>query len=252
MIINVEQTASNLKQRFDISFDGEEYCSGKLGRWSRWQKIELSRREEPILFGRFAFARWSHYIPFRHFFGISSFRRGLRVTRGEEPVGKFVYSKDGLFKSKYVLTLENGIEFYAYPLSGGHEDAVPLQIGWKVRSLGETTRIRRNLSGGRFDYVPIYHEDRQIGMIQTYLTVTNYKYKHKLYLLDEYAEYRELLALFTLYYSNHHYSTRFHMSFGIRYGWSWTYSNYSNKLNLTWLDEHFPNDDFWGKRNQFN
>ncbi len=45
--------------------------------------------------------------------------------------------------------------------------------------------------------------DIQIALIETYLTVKDNKYIHKLYILDSYNEYADTLSFFVLYYANY-------------------------------------------------
>lgn len=100
-----------------------------------------------------------------------------------------------------------------------------------------------------FNYLSIYdtHTDKQIALLETYLTVVDNNYKFKLYLLDEYAAHTDVFALFILYYANFHFTQRFHMSAGTTSTRSWTFSGFNSKYDPDWRAKYFPNDNFWGK-----
>ena len=108
------------------------------------------------------------------------------------------------------------------------------------------------LSKGSFDYVSVYSDDKQIALIETYLNVNDYKYTHKLYILDNYKEFAEILSLFTLYYANFTFSRRFHMSKTSTYTKAWTISSYDYKYDPQWRETNFPDENFFGKINLFN
>lgn len=102
-------------------------------------------------------------------------------------------------------------------------------------------------SKGSFNYVSIYDGDKQIALIETYLTVIDYKYKHKLYILDEYKHLADTLSFFVVYYSSYNFAMRLHNSKGTVWAKSWSLSKYNNKYDPDWRERNFPSENFFGK-----
>lgn len=73
MIVKISQTASNLKQNFDIESDNF-YFYGKSGSMSRFQTITLSNKETTIK-GIYNLSKWVNHIPFRWLFGEANLTR---------------------------------------------------------------------------------------------------------------------------------------------------------------------------------
>lgn len=220
MIVKVSQTASNIKQSFDVQI-GNGYFSGETGSISRWQTITLSNRETTLK-GVFNLSKWVNYIPYRWIFGKANLTRVFHLYRDENIYGSIVFSQHGFFKNCYVIALDSGETFHCY-----------------CRSKGS------------FDYVSIYQGDKQIGLIETYLNTSDFKYTHKLYLLDDYNQFADTLSLFILYYASYNFAQRFHMSSGSQYVKSWSLSRYNNKYDEKWRETYFPDENYWGKVNLF-
>ncbi|MBQ8289204.1 MAG: hypothetical protein IJX76_10670 [Clostridia bacterium] len=225
MIIEVQQTASSIKQEYDVYVDRDYYCQGINGRLHKYQDIGLVRNGESILHGDHQRLHWKHYIPFKYLFGSVNLSRGLELKRGNECTGSFIRSRTGFWDYFYGLSVGNDRFFRCY-----------------TRSIGS------------YDYVSVYDlsfpgavETEQIALLETYLTVVDNKYKFKLYLLDEYAEDKDELIMFVLYYANYHFTERFHMSRGTTYTKAWSFSKNNQKVDPGWRNVHFPNENFFGK-----
>lgn len=217
MIVKISQTASNVKQLFDINSEGL-YSQGEVGNVSRFQTITISNKNTTIK-GVYNLSKWTNYIPFRWLFGKSNITRAFRVYKNDNDYANIVLSKHGLLKSCYIIELYSGEVFHCY---------------------------RR--SKGSFSYVSIYYGDNQIALIETYLNTNDYKYTHKLYIKEDYDEFADVLSLFVLYYSNYNFCKRFHMSKGSYNQKSWSFSRYNNKYNPKWHEINFPDEDFFGKK----
>ena len=200
MIIKISQTASNIKQSYDIESENF-YYSGDAGSISRLQSITLSNKENTIK-GIYNISKWVNYIPLRYLFGEANLTRVFHLYKNDNIYGSIVFSKHGFLKSFYVIALDSGEIFHCYCLSRGS-----------------------------FDYVSVYQGDTQIALIETYLSVNDYKYIHKLYLLDEYNRFADTLSFFVLYYASYNFSQRFHMSSGSTSAKLWSFSKYNNKYN---------------------
>lgn len=220
MIVKISQTASNIKQTFDIKSD-DFYYYGKLGSINRFQEITLSNKDITVK-GVYNLSKWVNYIPFRWLLGKANLTRAFLLYKNENIYGSIAFSKHGFMKSFYIIALDSGENFYCYS-----------------RSIGS------------FNYVSIYEGDKQIALIETYLNTTDHKYVHKLYVLDEYNRFAETLSFFVLYYANFRFTERFHMSKGSFYEKSWSLSRYNNKYDPNWRETNFPDENFFGKTGLF-
>jgi hypothetical protein len=213
--------ASNTKQSYDI--EGENfYYSGNAGSISRLQSITLSNKDT-VIKGVFRPSKPENYIPYRWMFGKENRTRVFDLYRNETVYGSIVFSKHGFLKSFYVIALDSGETFHCYCLSRGS-----------------------------FNYVSIYQGDVQIALVETYLSVNDYKYTHKLYILDSYDKFADTFSLFVLYYASYTFAKRMHMSKGSAVQKSWSFSKYDNKYDSKWRETHFPDENFFGKTNFFN
>ncbi len=212
MIVKISQTASNIKQTFDIECDNF-YFPGSV---SRFQTITLSNKETTIK-GIYNLSKWVNYIPLRWLFGEANLTRVFHLYKNENIYGSIIFSKHGFMKAFYVIALDTGEIFHCY-----------------------------SCSKGSFNYVSIYHGDKQIALIETYLNTTDYKYTHKLYILDDYEKFADTLSFFVLYYANYRFAERFHMSKGSYHEKSWSYSKYNDKYDPKWRETNFPDENFFG------
>lgn len=220
MIVKISQTASNIKQEYDIASNGLYYF-GKSGSILRCQRIMLSNDEVTIK-GIFKLSKWFNYIPFRWLFGKANITKTFRLFKNESIYGNIAFSKHGFMKSCYVITFDSGEIFHCY--------------------------FR---SSGSFDYVSIYDGDKQIALIETQLNTNDYKYIHKLYVTDEYDRFVDTLSFFVLYYSNFRFANRFHMSKGSHYVKAWSFSKYNDLYDPKWREANFPDENYFGKTSLF-
>ncbi|MBQ4563294.1 MAG: hypothetical protein IJA58_02305 [Lachnospiraceae bacterium] len=209
MIVKIVQTASSLMQAYDIESDLFS-LKGKIGSVSAKQKIDL-KGEEVSIEGYYQSSHWVNYIPFRTLFGKEKVTRTVELFRNGKKHGSISLIQNGMFKQFYRITLDGEGNFHCY---------------W--------------CSKGSYNYVSIYHGDTQIALIETYLTVTDYKYVHTLYLLDEYSKFGDTLSFFVLYYANYQFAERLHMSKGTVYQKAWSISKYNHKFNPAWKETNFP------------
>lgn len=220
MIIKIKQTSSNIRQSFDVESENF-YLHGEAGNISRLQTITLSNKNTTIK-GVYNLSKWENYIPLRYLFGYANLTRIFHLYKNDNTYGCFVFSKHGFMKSSYVISLNSGEIFHCY-----------------------------YRSKGSFHYISIYERDQQIALVETYLSVDDYKYTHKLYLLDAYRQFADVLSLFVLYFASYHFAKRFHMSIGSFNGKSWSYSQYNDKYNSEWRERNFPDENFFWKDKSF-
>ena len=205
IIVEFSQTASNIKQLYDISFE-KEYFQGKIGSFSRIQSITLWNKDT-IVKGIYHLSKWLHYIPLRYLFGKANLTRVFQLHRNDIIYGSVAFSQHGVYKSFYDITLNSGEIFYCYPCAKGS-----------------------------FDYVSIYLRDKQIALIKTNLSTNDYKYRHKLYLIEEFRVFADTLSFFVWYYANYTFSKRFHMSKNSVSTKAWSFSKYNNKYDPRWRE----------------
>lgn len=220
MIIKLTQTASNIKQYYDV--EGEDFFFvGKIGSINRLQPIKMFN-ENTLIKGVFNFSKCINYIPFRWLLGKENHTKKFQVFKNENLYGSITFSRNGFMQSCYTITLESGNSFHCY-----------------CRTIGS------------FDYVSIYQGENQIALIETYLNTNSLKYTHKLYILDNYNQFSDIFSFFVLYYANFNFIERFHMSVGSFYVKSWSISRYNSKYNPKWREMNFPDENFFGKLNLF-
>lgn len=216
MIVTVTQTASNVKQAYHVQCEGFSF-QGRTGRFHSQQPIFLSGKNGEIK-GVHRRSTWYNYIPLRYMAGGANLTRRFDFFHDDQPYGSVSFSKHGMLRSFYVITMKDGTIFTCY-----------------------------SCAKGEFDYVAVYGENGQVALIETYLSTNDYKYTHKLYLLQEYDRYVDALSFFVLYYANYHFSKRFHMSKGSTYTRAWSVSYYNDKHDPQWRKQHFPHENFWGR-----
>lgn len=221
MIITITQTASNVKQLYRVDGDSFHY-EGKAGSFSELQSVVLSGKKTTLK-GFYKPSEWINYIPCRHLFGKECITRQFLLYENDEFRGSIVFSKHGYLKSFYVIALESGEIFHCYVFAKGS-----------------------------FEYVSIYKGEAQIALVETNLSMNDYKYIHKLYILDDHDRFAETFSFFVLYYASYEFVKRFHMSKGSYDVKAWSFSKYSNKYDEKWRETHFPNENFFGPIYLFN
>ncbi|MBQ4557263.1 MAG: hypothetical protein IJA60_06430 [Clostridia bacterium] len=98
MIIEVVQTASDVKQLYDVYYDKTLVYQGKLGFMNRWQDIELCKGEGTVMSATYILSKWTYCIPFLSWFGKKQKRSIFRLTQGENPVAVFAHELHGFLK----------------------------------------------------------------------------------------------------------------------------------------------------------
>ncbi len=222
MFIKIKQTASNTKQEYEIETDSGYYYA-TAGRFLKQQAIALKSREYELV-AKWQCAPFLNYIPLLHCFGYDRQTRKFLLESNGENVGSFCFSRHGFLKSYYIIKTADGAQLLGYDISG-----------WD------------------FNYMCIFKDGVQIASLETYLTVNDYKYNLKLYLLDEVAQYAECLMMFAVYYASYRFSNRFHTTWeSTMTGREKTYSKYNHLYDEKWRETHFPNENYFGKLNKFD
>ena len=222
MIVKITQTASNIKQEYDIERE-DHYLRGKAGSVSRFQNIVMSGADVSIE-GKYHVSSPVNYIPFRYLFGAANQRRNFCLYRDGEKYGDIFFIRHGFLKSFYMIDLDDGTDFCCY-----------------VRLIDS------------FSYISIYRDRKQIALVETLLSNDDYKFVHKLYILKQWERYADTLAFFVLYYANFCFTRRFHMSMGsVTVKRARSFSDYNHKYDPSWRETHFPDDNYFGKLHVFD
>jgi len=216
MIIKIRQTASNTKQTYEIDTESSSY-NASLGSLLFTQDILLVGNNTEIK-GTFKPSALINYIPFSYLFKKNNFTRRFDIFRNNSPYGTVALWKQSFLAVCYVLTLNTGKTFHCY-----------------------------YTAKGSFSYISVYDGEKQVALVETYLNTEDYKYTHKLYVLNDYNAYTEAFIFFVLYYSNYSFSKRFHMTYGSTYTSARTFSKHNDKYNPDWREKHFPNENYFGK-----
>ena len=211
MIINIEQTASNIAQKYAI-WIGDEYLEGSAGSASRFQAERTVSRRDGELCCKYRSPRPTDLVPLIRLFGREQIRERCDIVRNGELCGSVCCVKGpGPFRLRYRLDVADTVGLDCYPLARG-----------------------------AYNYVPIYDGARQIALMETLMVSEDMKFKHKVYLLDSHADCAGYLAIFAIYYANYRFTDRFHMSLGTTVYRKWTISAFADRHDPDWRSEHFP------------
>ena len=217
MIYKIEKTNAGIYHEYDIYENGEIVYYGRLGTFSKYQKIKLEGKNETAKTS-FCFSGILNFIPFSHWFGKSKQKKRFDCRIKGKSIGSFYRSIEGYMKQRSVICLPNGDKLYAY-----------------------------NYSHGKFSHVSIYADDdeTQIAHIKTSLTARNGCYTHILYLLDEMRDLERLLLSFVLYHDNFEYTERGNLYFGKTSGVAYSFDKYKHKYNSSWIDVNFGDGSYF-------
>lgn len=209
MILEVIQTKSAIKQEYDILIDNQLRFKAEASPVTKYFECCLKDLDGSVIFNTDYDIKIhiTNIIPFKWIFGSPKLANPCNIY-GNNEKGIFLLSTTGLFKSMYVITLNN------------------------------STYNCYTVSKGDYNYVAVYDGDKQIALIEKVLTVTNNLDTYKIFLLDHYKERAKLLSLFTVYYDNWNYSSRGSMFYGTEYSKEWTYSRNNDKYDPDWKSKN--------------
>lgn len=216
MIIEVEQTSSNFKNDYQISFNNIiKYYAKASWITSVFNCSLIDINDHCILKAVYDFKlNFKNLIPFKWLSGTPKLSEYCNIINDkEENQGNFMRSTTRFFQSKYVIKQKNSI-------LNGYSQAK-----------------------GAYKFVSIYDDkEEQVGLIIKPLNVECNLDTYKLYLLNEVNIEPEFMALFMVYYDNWNYGRHGQIVFyNMEISREFTISNYKDKLDLDWLDENFPN-----------
>ncbi len=221
MIISIYQTKANIKHEYKIDLDNMTY-NASTGGISSLQDITMVAEGDEFR------AKWLpasplSYLPFLSWFGHEQKTRAAAIEQNGKDIAEIYLSKHGFMKAYYVIKPKHGAVLHGY-----------------------------DISRGRFNYVCIFEGDVQIALLETYMAMGENKCLHKLYILDSHSDCRRLLSLFGIYHSNYRFAQKGFSFYGTSIRVERSFSKYNGKYDPHWREEHFPNENFFGKINLFD
>ena len=213
MIIRIHQTRGGLSPRYDI--DGEGLCLQGIRGTLPVQPITLSGKGMTLT-GKPVLPSLLPLLPLAGLLVPGLQTRVFRLSRNGCDIGRVSRVQHGPGRVCHVIALDGHGELRCYD--------------------------RRK---GRFAYVAVCREERQIALIENYLADMDGRHDHKLYLLEEGRQAAEALAWFTLYFA------RFEIEQTGTVSASISLSPYDRLVDPAWREEHFPEENFFGRIHPF-
>lgn len=226
MIIKVEQTKANLKNKFEIKMNNElKYLAG-----TPWMNIDMplnidrvrsciiTKADESICYATnydIAENISNAAIPMKWAFTGEQKRAIFNILDSENNIcGKFYKLTNGFFDTKYVIEYGNYI-LKSYDIS-----------------VGKT----RNIS--------IYNENCQIAEIIKPLSVSNNLDYYYIFLLDEYSDLETVLSFFTVFFDYQNYSNSGQVvAYKKEVSIEYTYDKNNKLYDKNWIPNHFNKTD---------
>ena len=233
MIIKIEQTKSNLKNKFEIKVNNElKYLAG-----TPWMDISapldidnvrscvLTDTDESICYAtsyNIIENISNTAIPMKWAFTGEQKSSIFNVKDNKNNAcAKFYKLTNGILDTKYVIEYEN----------------------YTLKSY--------DISVGRTRNIPIYDEDKQIAEIIKPLSVSNNQDYYYMFLLDEYSNLEAILSFFVIFFDYQNYSNSSEAvanknEVQIRY----TFDKNNKYYDKNWIVNHFNKNDIDSINNQ--
>ena len=216
MIIKINQISYASDPEYDIE-GFERVYQANAGFYSKYQSVTV-RASDCLYEARFDPAGVGSYIPLSYLFGKEKVTRRFCLYKDDCAYGSVALVKTGWFR-----------EFYRIQLDGGE------------------TLICYSRLKGSFEYISIYLGEKQVALVEILLSNVGHKYRHKLYLLDECAQFAETLVLFVIYHSSFTYAKRGEFCGHSESVYAFSFSGFNNKYDPQWREKNFPDENFFGK-----
>ncbi|WP_156456304.1 hypothetical protein [Abyssisolibacter fermentans] len=212
MIIDVKQIKTNLEIKFEIYYDEKLHNIGTCSRSSSVFSTKMYTLEGDIVFStKFnPITQVTSWIPFKWLWSKQKSNVNYILDNTGQNIGKIEHVTEGLFYSYHIIEcLSTALKIYSI-------------------SLGEE------------DYYMIYRNETQIGMIVKNSYIKNNLDYYKLYLLDDFTDYSDVLSLFILYCDNNYYGNRNEIvAYKTEKSWEYSFSRTDKFFNAQWLKENF-------------
>lgn len=226
MIINVKQTKSNFKNRFEIIVDNKlNYFAG-----TPWMKINMPANVDEVR--TTIITKDDESICFKACYNIKE-----NFTNSIIPM-KWLFTGE---QKKYIYNIFDGEE----KLSAKFYELINGMLDTKyVMEYGEYTLKIYDVSVGKTRNLLVYNDDLQIAEIVKPLCSSNNLDSYYIFLLDEYSDLQVLISLVTILfdyinYSNSGEAVAYKEEVEVRY----TYDKNNKFYNKEWLSSHFNEED---------
>jgi hypothetical protein len=244
MVIEVRQTKANIKQEFEIYYNGRLQYSGKQSTLSALLSIYLYKLDGSIQFQ--SKSRKGNVL-------YSKLMWGLPIV-----AALYIWIAFDSFMLKIPTTI---LLFFLFDLIPIVSKACDILNGTTevtayfchikkglLTGYYSIKRIDRNyhlylMDRSHFQYISVYLGDKQIAQINKNLHTVNNRDNYTLYLLDEEIAMADLLTMFILYFDNCEYASRGDISIGTQKNWSWSFSRTNRFYNNAWLSANFDDSN---------
>lgn len=226
MIIKVEQTKSNLKNKFKIKVNNElKYLAG-----TPWMNITMPLNVDNIK--RCIITQTDESICYTTSYNIIE-----NVSNTAIPM-KWVFTGEQKSLIFNIFDSENNVSGKFYKLTNGLLDTK------YVIEYGNYTLKSYDISIGKTRNILIYKDDFQIAEIVKPLNVSDNLDSYYIFLLDEYSELETIISFFTIFFDYQNYSNNgqvvaYKKEVKIKY----TYDKNNKFYDKNWISNHFNKED---------
>ncbi len=177
MIIEINQTTGKDGRNFDIFYDSMPRFLGSIGRFRPIDTFRLRDKRRGITYtGEFALPKLYDFIPLKQLWGRPKLVHNCFVKNNSHNYAEFGLYEEGIGRKHYHIYLRRKERFDAF--------------FFRDQKLG--------------DCICIFLEDseEQVAFITTRLSDDGEFCFYSLHLLDKFAEFADLLTVFTVYFNN--------------------------------------------------
>lgn len=212
MIISIKQIKSNLEIRFEIYHNNKLSNIGYCSRLTSFFAVKICTAEGNVIF-KTKFDPVSEIIsmiPLKWLWSKEKSNVTNILDLNEKNIGMISRIQEGLFNSYHTIQwFSNELKIYDI-------------------CLGENT------------YYSIYLNELQIGMIIKNSYIINNLDQYKLFLLDHFSNYANILSLFVMYVDNFYHADRTEIAVAkIEKSYEWSYSKTDKYFDSLWLKKNF-------------
>lgn len=211
MIINLNQTKANFNKIIEVEEQGFLTSTITMSAISKFSSTTMSSNRELLYSTHFQILNEiKNSIPFKWLWSDKVTEACLVRDRTENIVGAMQNT-----------TKEFLLGFY------------------EVKFKGESVKIYE-VTKKHYVHLLIFFEDRQIAQIEKSLKRRNNLDQYILFLLDEFARFKDILILFVGYFDNWNYSDIGEVVIKKReVEWEWSYSKANSKYDKNWIQANF-------------
>lgn len=226
MIIKVEQTKSNLKNKFEIKVNNElKYLAG-----TPWMNIDVPLNIDKIR--QCVITKVDESICY-----VTSYNIMENISNTAIPM-KWAFTGEQKSLIFNIFDAENNICGKFYKLTNGLFDTK------YVIEYGNYTLKSYDISVGKTRNISIYKDDFQIAEILKPLSVSNNLDCYYLFLLNEYSDLATILSFFTVFFDYQNYSNDGQVvAYKKEVSISYTYDKNNKFYDKNWIANNFNKEE---------